>query len=154
MPFYNSIRSIGPLGAGRRVKLGGFKCLTHTNIVTFNPADNKCYYPASYAATATTTQQQQGPGCYSGGGAWGSSPGAGCCSCSACPFQNCIGCFDVSCLCYSPSWVPLGNGGGGCYQPYFINVNVTTYSCPVNTSIATVSGSTCVYPATYNATFS
>lgn len=27
-----------------------------------------------------------------------------------------------------------------------------SYSCPVNTGIATVSGSTCVYPAAYNAT--
>jgi hypothetical protein len=31
-------------------------------------------------------------------------------------------------------------------------VNVTTYSCPTHTGVATVSGTTCVYPASYNAT--
>lgn len=153
MPFFNSIRSIGPLGAGRRVKLGGFKCLTHTNIVTFNPADNKCYYPANYSATATSSPYQV-LGCHQGGGQWGSNPGAGCCSCSPCPYQNCAGCFDVSCTCYNYGWSPLGNSSSSCYQPYYATYYSTTYSCPVNTGIATVSGTTCVYPATYNATFS
>lgn len=154
MPFLNKVSggSARKFGLSRRSQF--YLCGVNTSIVTLNNADKKCYYPASYAATATTSQQQQGPGCYSGGGFWGSSPGAGCCSCSGCPYANCIGCFDVSCQCYSPSWVPLGNSSGSCYSPYYITVNVTTYSCPVNTGIATVSGTTCVYPATYDATLS
>lgn len=153
MPYLNRIGG----GSARKFGLskGSFKCLTNASIVTL-AADNRCYYPANYAATATTTTYscQQGPGCYSGGGAWGSEPNAGCCSCASCPYSNCVGCFSVYCTCYDPGWNPLGNVSGSCYQPYYITTTCssTTYSCPVNSGIATLSGTTCVYPASYNAT--
>lgn len=152
MPFMNKIGG----GSARRFGLSRrstfFTCNTHTAVVTLNNTDRRCYYPANYSATATTSQQQQGPACYSGGGVWGSSPGAGCCSCSPCPYANCNGCYDTSCTCYDYGWNPIGNSSGSCYSPYYITVNVTTYSCPTHTGIATVSGTTCVYPASYNAT--
>jgi len=152
VPFMNKIGggSARRFGLSRRSQF--YSCVTHTAVTTLNPADNKCYYPANYAATGTTAPQQQGPGCYSGGGTWGSEPNAGCCSCSGCPYSECIGCFGVSCYCYTSNWTFLGTVGGSCYAPYYITVNVTTYSCPVNNGIATLSGTTCVYPATYNAT--
>lgn len=154
MPFLNKVSggSARKFGLSRRVQF--YLCSVHTNVVTLNNSDKKCYYPADYSATATTSQQQQGPDCYSGGGFWGSSPGAGCCSCAGCPYEGCVGCFDVSCTCYNSSWQYIGNVGGSCYAPYYRTVNVTTYSCPQNSGIATVSGTTCVYPATYNATLS
>lgn len=150
MPFLNKVGggSARKFGLSRRVQF--YVCSTNTGITSLNPADNKCYYPANYGASSS--QQQQGPACYSGGGTWGSNPGAGCCSCSACPYANCAGCFDVSCQCYNTSWQPIGNSSGSCYQPYYINT--TVYSCPQNTSVATLSSTTCVYPATYNATLS
>lgn len=152
MPFISKIGggSARRFGLSRRVQF--YFCSAHTNVVTLNPADNKCYYPANYAATATTAPQTVGPGCYSGGGFWGSEPNAGCCSCAGCPYDGCIGCFSVYCNCYNSSWQFLGNVGGSCYAPYYTTQNVTTYSCPVNSGVATVSGTTCVYPATYNAT--
>jgi len=150
MPFFNSIRSIGPVGAGRRVKAGFFKCLVNPGIVTLNPADNKCYYPADYAATATQTPYQA-LGCWNGGDPYW-SPGQ-CCSCSPGPAGS-IGCFGTGCQCYSSGWVFLGNSSSSCYSAYYTTQYQTTYSCPVNSGIATVSGSNCVYPAAYNATFS
>ena len=153
MPYLNRIGS----GSARKFGLskGAFKCLVNGGITTLG-ADNRCYYPANYAATATTTSYscQQGPGCYSGGGTWGSEPNAGCCSCSGCPYANCVGCFGVSCNCYNSSWQYLGSTSGGCYQPYYITTTCssTSYSCPVNSGIASLSGTTCVYPASYNAT--
>ena len=149
MPYINRISGGSARKFGLTRRSSFYLCGTHTAIVTLNNTDKKCYYPASY--NASSSQQQQGPGCYSGGGYWGSDGvGAGCCSCAGCPYAGCVGCFGVSCTCYNASWQYIGNVGGSCYQPYYITV--TVYSCPVNTGIATVSGSTCVYPAAYNAT--
>lgn len=152
MPFMNKI------GGGSARKFGltrrsiFYTCNTHSTVATLNTTDFRCYYPANYAATATTAPQQVGPGCYSGGTVWGSEPNAGCCSCAGCPFEGCIGCFSVHCNCYNSSWQFLGNVGGSCYAAYYTTQNVTTYSCPTHTGVATLSGTTCVYPASYNAT--
>lgn len=150
MPFVSKI------GGGSARKFGltrrsiFYTCNTHTAVVTLNNTDRRCYYPANYAATATNFSYscQQGPGCYSGGGTWGSEPNAGCCWC------NQGNCYGVSCTCYDANWNPIGNSGGGCYQPYYITTTCTgtNYSCPTNTGVATLSGTTCVYPASYNAT--
>lgn len=146
MPYLNRIAS----GSARKFGLskGSFRCLTHTSIVSLG-SDNRCYYPANYAATATSYSCQQGPACYSGGGIWGSDPSTWnppqCCSCAQ---SNCYG---LSCQCYDSNWNPIGNSSGGCYAPYYINTTCTSYSCPVNSSVATLSGTTCVYPASYNA---
>jgi len=152
MPFLNKVSggSARKFGLSRRSAF--WLCNTHPGVATLNNGDKKCYYPANYNATATTSQQQQGPACYSGGGTWGSEPNAGCCGCGGCPYEGCIGCFGVSCYCYTSNWTFLGTVGGWCYAPYYITVNVTTYSCPQNPGIATVSGTSCVYPSTYNAT--
>ena len=152
MPFLSKIGG----GSARRFGLtkSAFKCLVNGGIVTLGP-DNKCYYPANYPATATNfTYSCQVLGCHSGGGYWGSEPEAGCCSCAACPYENCVGCFSIYCQCYTPNWQPLGTTSGSCYAPYYATSTCTgtSYSCPVNTGVATVSGTTCVYPATYNAT--
>jgi hypothetical protein len=153
MPFTNKIGGGSSRKFGLTRRSTFWLCNTHSGIAVLNNADKKCYYPANYAATATTTQQQV-QGCHSGGGAWGSDPStwSSCCSCSGCPYSNCIGCFSLGCQCYAPGWHPLGNTSGGCYAPYYITQNVTSYSCPVNSSAASLSGTTCVYPATYNAT--
>ena len=154
MPYLNRISGASARKFG--LSKGSFRCLTNTSIVSL-ASDNRCYYPANYAATATTTNYscQQGPGCYSGGGFWGSDgAGAGCCSCASCPWPNCAGCFSVHCTCYDTGWNPLGNVGGSCYQPYYITTTCssTSYSCPVNSGVVSLSGTTCVYPASYNAT--
>lgn len=152
MPFVSKIGG----GSARRFGLTRrstfFSCVNHPGVAVLNNSDKKCYYPANYAATATTTNQTVGPGCYSGGGHWGSEPNAGCCHCAGCPYANCVGCFSVHCQCYDYGWNPIGNVGGGCYAPYYTTQQVTNYSCPQNTGVATLSGQTCVYPATYNAT--
>jgi len=156
MPFISKIGggSARKFGLTRRSTF--FTCNTHTAVVTLNNTDRRCYYPANYAATASNYSYscQQGPGCYSGGGTWGTEPNAGCCYCNACPFANCVGCFGTGCNCYNSGWQFLGNGSGGCYNPYYITTTCTgtNYSCPTNTGVATLSGTTCVYPASYNAT--
>lgn len=150
MPYLNRIGG----GSARKFGLskGSFRCLTNTSIVTL-AADNRCYYPANYNATATTTSYscQQGPGCYSGGDQYGGS----CCVCGGCCASPCAGCWfnGSGCTCYTPDWQPCGTGAS-CYGAYYINTTCssTSYSCPTNSGVATLSGTTCVYPASYNAT--
>lgn len=151
MPFLNKVSggSARRFGFSRRVAF--YTCNTNTSLVTLNNADKKCYYPSNYAATATTTQQ--GPGCYSGGVQCGNS----CVSCTGqaagCGVQ-CNGWCAGDCN----SCTGINFGGGNCgnqgwqssYGAYYINV--TTYSCPTNSSVVSLSGTTCVYPAAYNAT--
>lgn len=151
MPYLNRISGASARKFG--LSKGSFKCLTNTSIVTLG-ADNRCYYPANYSATATTTTYscQQGPGCYSGGDNYSGS----CCVCGSCCASPCAGCWYNGyggCTCYDTGWNPCGVGAS-CYSAYYINTTCssTSYSCPVNSGIATVSGTTCVYPATYNAT--
>lgn len=151
MPFLNRVAG----GSARKFGLskGSFRCLTHVGIATLNPADNRCYYPANYAATGTTSYYscQQGPGCYSGG----ESTGGGCCSCGGCCANPCAGCWysgHGGCTCYDTGWNPCGVGAS-CYSPYYITATCssTSYSCPTNSGIASLSGTTCVYPASYPA---
>lgn len=154
MPFLSRI------GGGTARKFGftkgSFKCLVNTGIVTLGP-DNKCYYPANYAATGTPfTYPCTVTACWSGGGwGWGTDPGleGQCCYCAACPYENCLGCFGLSCTCYDPGYNPLGNTSGGCYAPYPAETTCEgiSYSCPINTGVVTLSGTTCIYPATYDA---
>lgn len=150
MPYMNRMSGGSARKFGFTRRVGFYSCNTHTGIVTRNVNDNKCYYPSNYAATGTTSQQQQGPGCYSGGDNYSGN----CCTCGGCCASPCAGCWynGSGCTCYTPDWNPCGTGAS-CYNAYYITVNVTTYSCPVNTGIATVSGTTCVYPAAYNATW-
>lgn len=151
MPYMNRVSGGSARKFGFTRRVGFYSCNTHTSITTLNNTDKKCYYPSNYSATATTTQQQQGPGCYSGGDNYGGT----CATCYGCCASPCAGCWysgGGGCTCYTPDWQPCGVGAGT-YGAYYINVNVTTYSCPVNSGIATVSGTTCVYPAAYNATF-
>lgn len=153
MPFLNKVSggSARKFGLSRRSVF--YTCNTHTGIVSLNNTDRKCYYPANYNATATTTSgtTQQGPGCYSGGDNYSGN----CCTCGGCCASPCAGCWynGSGCTCYTPDWQPCGTGAS-CYGAYYINVPYTntTYSCPVNTGIATLSSTTCVYPAAYNAT--
>ena len=149
MPFLNKRGSGSARRFGLSMRSVFYTCNTNTSIVTLT--GTTCVYPANYAATATTTQQ--GPACYSGGAQCGNQ----CVSCTGqaagCGVQ-CNGWCSGSCS----SCTGIDFGGGNCgnqgwqssYTAYYINV--TTYSCPTNTSAVTLSGTTCVYPATYNAT--
>lgn len=148
MPFLNKVGSgsARKFGLSRRIQF--YTCNTNTAIVTLS--GTTCTYPANYAATATT--QQVGPGCYSGGFACGNSccsgygQAAGCsCDCSWCTgsCDSCTGQNFGGGNCGNQGWL-------SCYGAYY--VNQTTYSCPTNTGIATLSGTTCVYPASYSAT--
>lgn len=90
MPFLSKVGggSARRFGFSRRSII--YTCNTNTSMVTFNPSDRKCYYPADYVATnnrtcpsggtlsgtncvypanygATGTSVNSGPGCWSGG---------------------------------------------------------------------------------------
>ena len=62
----------------------------------------------------------------------------------------------ISGNCYSQSTVydscPYGGTATNGYCYYACTISGTTYSCPTNTSIVTLSSTTCSYPANYTAT--
>jgi len=153
MPYLNTIGggSARKFGFTRRTQF--YKCLTDTSIVTLNLSTLQCLYPPNYAATPFQYQANV-RACHNGGGPWGTDPSTfdSCCSCAPCPFPNCQGCFGLSCTCYDYSWNPIGNVSGGCYEPFYALVTLTGYACPTNSPPAALSGTTCVYPATYSAT--
>ena len=137
MPFMNKIGG----GSARRFGLSRrsvfYTCNTNTSLVTLNTTDRKCYYPSDYNATAWSWQS--GTSCYAGGAncsGWCIGAGQGCgCNCS-----NWCGPCDNANL-HRPEW-------GYAAAPTY----TTTYSCPTNSSVVTRSGTTCLYPAAYNAT--
>ena len=66
------------------------------------------------------------------------------------------GTVDYNAGCYTTSTVydqcPSGGSPSGGYCYYSCTGSTTTYSCPINTGVATLSGTTCVYPSNYAAT--
>jgi len=140
-----------------------YSCPTNTSVVTL--VGTTCTYPASYAATANTCNS--GLGCWSGGFSDGAG---GCRSCgpyNASYFPGDANCYYncgsnyAGCACGpgSPSgYVDPNTGTQDCFYSSFYSAqysfNYTCYSCPVNPSIVSLSGSTCNYPANYAATSS
>lgn len=153
MPFVSKIGG----GSARRFGLSRrsvfYTCNTNTAIVTLNTTDRKCYYPSNYAATNNPTFggwfcQSGGANCGTQCCGKGSPCNAGCCGwctgdCNYCGGHN-SGYTDGSGVTYCTSRPDY------CYTAATYNNN--NYSCPTNGSIVSLSGSTCVYPAAYDAT--
>ena len=153
MPFLNKVSggSARKFGLSRRSVF--YTCNTHSGVVTLNNTDRKCYYPANYNATAT-------PGSFTG---WACPGGANCgTTCYSHPVAGCSCNGWCTCDCRQGCGGATGycGGSGDCYcidrpaNQWSASAvySPTTYSCPTNSGVATVSGTTCVYPAAYNAT--
>lgn len=139
-----------------------YSCPTNTSVVTL--VGTTCTYPSSYAATANTCTS--GAGCWAGGtlingvcGEW--CPQGGAYSGGICIYDCGPGYGGGSvgpCEC-KQNGINTGNVIGGAVQCYYgsseympYSFSYTCYSCPTNSSIVSLSGSNCVYPANYAAT--